>query len=60
MMFLWLMAVRMSLMAVRDGTLFDFSASITGVQVDLSTGTLVDGEGVGDHFTSIRSSRGQR
>ena len=36
----------------------DFSASITGVQVDLSTGTLVDGEGFGDHFTSIEDRHG--
>ena len=31
----------------------DFSASVAGVQVDLSTGTLVDGEGFGDQFSSI-------
>ena len=33
----------------------DFSASVAGVQVDLSTGTLVDGEGFGDQFSSNRS-----
>ena len=31
----------------------DFSASVAGVQVDLSTGTLVDGEGFEDQFSSI-------
>ena len=31
----------------------DFSASASGVQVDLSAGTLVDGEGFGDQFSSI-------
>ena len=31
----------------------DFSASVAGVQVDLSAGTLVDGEGFEDQFSSI-------
>ena len=35
----------------------DFSASVAGVQVDLSTGTLVDGEGFEDQFSSIEMSR---
>ena len=35
----------------------DFSASVAGVQVDLSTGTLVDGEGFEDQFSSIEMLR---
>ena len=31
----------------------DFSASASGVQVDLSTGAFVDGEGFEDQFSSI-------
>ena len=37
----------------------DFSASASGVQVDLSTGTLVDGEGLGISSVRSRSSRGR-
>ena len=36
----------------------DFSASVAGVQVDLSTGTLVDGEGFEDQFSSIEDCHG--
>ena len=36
----------------------DFSVSVAGVQVDLSAGTLVDGEGFEDQFSSIESCHG--
>ena len=38
----------------------DFSASVAGVQVDLSTGTLVDGEGFEDQVNSIEFVTGSR
>ena len=40
-------------MVARAGTLWTSRASVAGVQVDLSTGTLVDGEGFEDQFSSI-------